>query len=242
MLFRTILNFRIKGSVLMKILIVEDEKDLAKIIKKRLERENFTAEIVHDGEAAVDKTIINEYDLIILDIMIPKKDGLEVLSELREWKDKTPVLILTARDSLEDKVQGLNMGADDYLTKPFAFEELIARIKTIFRRGVKEHSNTLKNGDLLINTVDYTVKRGEKIIELTSKEYALLEYLMRNRGNVLSRSQIEEHVWGYMSGNNTNIVDVYIRFLRKKIDEGHENKFLETVRGRGYKMKVFKDE
>ncbi|RCW62052.1 MULTISPECIES: response regulator transcription factor [Halanaerobium] len=226
----------------MKILIVEDEKDLAKIIKKRLERENYTADIVYDGEEAIDKTIVNEYDLIILDIMIPKKSGLEVLRELRDWEDKTPVLILTARDSLEDKVKGLNMGADDYLTKPFAFEELTARIKTIFRRGVKEHSNILKNGDLILNTIDYSVKRADKVIELTSKEYAVLEYLMRNRGHILSRSQIEEHVWGYMSGNNTNIVDVYIRFLRKKIDDQHEIKLLETVRGRGYRMKVIKDE
>ena len=226
----------------MNILIVEDEKDLAVIIKKRLKRENFTAEIAYDGEKAIDKTIVNQYDLIILDIMIPKKDGLEVLSELREWKDTTPVLILTARDNLEDKVKALNMGADDYLTKPFAFEELIARIKTIFRRGVREHSNILKNGDLVLNTVDYTAERSNEKIELTSKEYALLEYLMRNRGNILSRSQIEEHVWGYMSGNNTNIVDVYIRFLRKKIDEQHKIKLLKTVRGRGYRMKVIKDE
>lgn len=226
----------------MNILIVEDEKDLAAIIKKRLERENFTADTAFDGEKAIDKTIVNQYDLIILDIMIPKKSGLEVLSELREWKDNTPVLILTARDNLEDKVKGLNMGADDYLTKPFAFEELIARIKTIFRRGVKEHSNILKNGNLVLNTVDYTAERANKEVELTSKEYALLEYLMRNRGNILSRSQIEEHVWGYMSGNNTNIVDVYIRFLRKKIDDQHQVKLLETVRGRGYRMKVIKDD
>ena len=226
----------------MNILIVEDEKDLAAIIKKRLERENFTADTAYDGEKAIDKTIVNQYDLIILDIMIPKKSGLEVLSELREWKDTTPVLILTARDNLEDKVKGLNMGADDYLTKPFAFEELIARIKTIFRRGVKEHSNILENGDLVLNTVNYTAERANKEVELTSKEYALLEYLMRNRGNIFSRSQIEEHVWGYMSGNNTNIVDVYIRFLRKKIDDQHQVKLIETVRGRGYRMKVIKDD
>ncbi len=226
----------------MKILIVEDEKDLAKIIKKKLERENFTADVVFDGEAAIDKTIVNDYDLIILDIMLPKKSGLEVLEELREWKDKTPVLILTARDSIKDKVKALNMGADDYLTKPFAFEELIARMKTIFRRGVKEHSNILKNGDLVLNTINYTVNRGNEKIDLTSKEYSLLEYLMRNRGHILSRAQIEEHVWGYMSGNNTNIVDVYIRFLRKKVDENYQNKLFETVRGRGYRMRSFKDE
>jgi len=226
----------------MKILIVEDEMDLAKIIKKKLERENYTADIAYDGEEAIDKTIVNDYDLIILDIMIPKKSGIEVLKELREWKDRTPVLILTALDSVENKVRGLNLGADDYLTKPFAFEELFARIKTIFRRGVKEHSNILKNGKLVLNTIDYTVKRDNREIDLTSKEYSVLEYLMRNRGHILSRNQIQEHVWGYMSGNNSNIVDVYIRFLRKKIDEGFEKKLLETVRGRGYRMKEIKDE
>jgi DNA-binding response OmpR family regulator len=226
----------------MKILIVEDEMDLAKIIKKKLERENYTADIAYDGEEAIDKTIVNDYDLIILDIMIPKKSGIEVLKELREWKDRTPVLILTALDSVENKVRGLNLGADDYLTKPFAFEELFARIKTIFRRGVKEHSNILKNGKLVLNTIDYKVKRDNREIDLTSKEYSVLEYLMRNRGHILSRNQIQEHVWGYMSGNNSNIVDVYIRFLRKKIDEGFEKKLLETVRGRGYRMKEIKDE
>lgn len=226
----------------MKILVVEDEQDLAKIIKKRLERQNFAVDISFDGEDAIDKTIVNNYDLIILDIMLPKKSGIEVLKELREWEDKTPVLILTAKDSTEDKVKGLNMGADDYLTKPFAFEELIARMKTIFRRGVKEHSNILKNKDLVLNSTKYIVKRDGEKIDLTSKEYSVLEYLMRNRGNVLSRAQIEEHVWGYMSGNNTNIVDVYIRFLRKKIDDNNEIKLLETVRGRGYRMRVFKDE
>lgn len=226
----------------MKILVVEDEQDLTKIIKKRLERQNFAVDISFDGEDAIDKTIVNNYDLIILDIMLPKKSGIEVLKELREWEDKTPVLILTAKDSTEDKVKGLNMGADDYLTKPFAFEELIARMKTIFRRGVKEHSNILKNKDLVLNSTKYIVKRDGEKIDLTSKEYSVLEYLMRNRGNVLSRAQIEEHVWGYMSGNNTNIVDVYIRFLRKKIDDNNEIKLLETVRGRGYRMRVFKDE
>ncbi|SFL28755.1 response regulator transcription factor [Halanaerobium salsuginis] len=226
----------------MRILVVEDEKDLAKVIKKKLNRENFTVDLAYDGEKAIDLTIVNDYDLIILDIMIPKKSGLEVLTELRDWKDSTPVLILTARDSIEDKVKGLNLGADDYLTKPFAFAELLARIKTIFRRGIKEYSNILKNGDLTLNTINYTVQRKQEKIDLTSKEYSLLEYLMRNRGHVLSRGQIEEHVWGYMSGNSSNIVDVYIRFLRKKIDEGFSEKIIETVRGRGYRMKVINDE
>jgi len=227
---------------MMYILLVEDEKDLANIIKKKLEREHFTVDISNDGEDAVDKTIVNEYDLIILDIMLPKKSGIEVLEELREWEDQTPVLFLTARDSIEDKVKGLNLGADDYLTKPFAFEELLARIKTILRRGVKEHSNILKNGDLIINTINYHVERAGKEIELTKKEYKLLEYLMRNRGYILSRGQIEEHVWGQVNNSSTNIVDVYVRFLRKKVDEGFSEPLIETVRGRGYKMRVIKDE
>jgi len=227
---------------MMYILLVEDEKDLANIIKKKLEREHFTVDISNDGEDAVDKTIVNEYDLIILDIMLPKKSGIEVLEELREWEDQTPVLFLTARDSIEDKVKGLNLGADDYLTKPFAFEELLARIKTILRRGVKEHSNILKNGDLIINTINYHVERAGEEIELTKKEYKLLEYLMRNRGYILSRGQIEEHVWGQANNSSTNIVDVYVRFLRKKVDEGFSEALIETVRGRGYKMRVIKDE
>ena len=226
----------------MRILIVEDEEDLANAIKKRLEGEHFAVDMAFDGETAIDCTIANEYDLIILDIMLPEKSGLDVLGELREWKDNTPVLMLTARDTLEDKVKGLNMGADDYLTKPFAFEELLARIKTILRRGVREHSNILKNGNLQINTVKYQVNRGNINIDLTSKEYSLLEYLMRNRGYILTRGQIEEHVWGYMSGNNSNIVDVYIRFLRKKIDEGFPEKLIETVRSKGYRMKVMDNE
>ncbi len=226
----------------MRILLVEDEEDLVNVIKKRLEGEHFIVDMAYDGETAIDRTIANEYDLIILDIMLPEKSGLDVLRELREWKDKTPVLVLTARDSLEDKVSGLNMGADDYLTKPFAFEELLARIKTLLRREVREYSNILKNGELLINTVEYQVRRGNQKIDLTSKEYSLLEYLMRNRGYILTRGQIEEHVWGYMSGNNSNIVDVYIRFLRKKIDEGSLEKLIETVRGKGYRMRVIEDE
>lgn len=226
----------------MRILLVEDEEDLALVIKKKLEGENYVVDLAHDGEKAIDQTIANEYDLIILDIMIPSKSGLEVLQELREWKDNTPVLVLTARDSLEDKVKGLNMGADDYLTKPFAFAELLARIRTLLRREVREYSNILKNGSLTINTVENSVIRDNKVIDLTSKEYALLEYLMRNRGYILTRSQIEEHVWGYPGSDNSNIVDVYIRFLRKKIDEGFSQKIIETVRGKGYRMRVIDDE
>lgn len=226
----------------MRILLVEDEEDLAVTIQKRLVSEHFIVDITYNGEEAIDQTIANDYDLIILDIMLPEKSGLEVLKELREWEDNTPVLVLTARDSLEDKVTGLNMGADDYLTKPFAFEELLARIKTLLRREVRENSNVIKNGNLVVNTIEYQVYRGDKRIDLTSKEYSLLEYLLRNRGYLLTRGQIEEHVWGYMSGNNSNVVDVYIRFLRKKIDDGFSEKLIETIRGKGYRMRVIKDE
>lgn len=226
----------------MRILVVEDEKDLARIIKNKLEKEHYSVDTAYNGEKAIDLTIVNKYDLIILDLMLPGKNGLEVLQELRDWGDDTPVLVLTARDSLENKVKGLNMGADDYLTKPFAFEELIARIRTILRRGIVEESNIIENGELVIDTVDYKVTRAGEEIELSSKEYSLLEYLVRNRGHVLTRNQIEEHVWGHGEGNNSNIVDVYIRFLRRKIDEGYETKYIETVRGKGYKMKIIEGE
>lgn len=225
----------------MRVLLVEDEADLARIIKNKLSEEHFIVDLAVDGGEAIDLAFLNEYDIIILDLMLPEKSGLDVLTELREWGNKTPVLILTARDRLEDKVKGLNMGADDYLTKPFAFEELMARIRTILRRGVKEESNVLRNGNLLVDTIKQQVRRGGKDIELTSKEYSLLEYLIRNKGYILTRGQIEEHVWGYV-GNNSNIIDVYIRFLRRKIDEEYNNKIIETIRGRGYRMKVIEND
>ncbi len=222
----------------MRILIIEDEVTLAEIIQRKLTDEYYVVDIASDGDSGLELLFVNEYDVVILDLMLPKKIGLELLSELRQAGHKVPVLVLTAKDKVEDKVEGLNIGADDYLTKPFAFEELLARIKALLRRKIKEENNILKNGDLIVDTAKYQVTRAGRKIPLTSKEYILLEYLMRNRGYVLTRSQIEEHVWEYGEFNSSNIVDVYIRFLRKKIDDDFEVKLIETVRGKGYRLKV----
>ncbi len=222
----------------MRILIIEDEVTLAEIIQRKLTDEYYVVDIASDGDSGLELLFVNEYDVVILDLMLPKKSGLELLSELRQAGHKVPVLVLTAKDKVEDKVEGLNIGADDYLTKPFAFEELLARIKALLRRKIKEENNILKNGDLIVDTAKYQVTRAGRKIPLTSKEYILLEYLMRNRGYVLTRSQIEEHVWEYGEFNSSNIVDVYIRFLRKKIDDDFEVKLIETVRGKGYRLKV----
>ena len=217
----------------MRILVVEDEKDLSDVIKKGLEEEGFVVDTVSDGQQAVNFAWDNEYDIIILDLMLPVKNGMEALKEIREYGINTAILILTAKDMVEDKIKGLNSGADDYLTKPFAFGELVARVRALLRRGIEENNNQLMTGDLVIDTVNHKVLRGGIEIPLTVKEYAVLEYLTRNRGQVLSRTQIEEHVWDYRYGNTSNIVDVYIRYLRQKIDNDFEPKLIETVHGRG---------
>lgn len=227
----------------MRLLIVEDEKDLADVIKKGLEEEGFVADTAHDGSKAMELINSIKYDLIILDLMIPVKSGMEVLRELRQQGNETPILILTAKDSVEDKVEGLDSGANDYLTKPFAFEELKARIRVLLREkslnnDEQKDKKLIKVGDLVIDTISHEVTRQDQVISLTVKEYAVLEYLTRNRGQVLSRTQIEEHVWDYRFGSNSNIVDVYIRYLREKIDKNFDEKLIETVRGRGYKLRV----
>ncbi|PTW02238.1 winged helix family two component transcriptional regulator [Halanaerobium saccharolyticum] len=226
----------------MRILVVEDEKDLSDVIKKGLEEEGFVVDTVSDGQQAVNLAWDNEYDIIILDLMLPVKNGMEALKEIREYGINTAILILTAKDMVEDKIKGLNSGADDYLTKPFAFGELVARVRALLRRGIEENNNQLMTGDLVIDTVNHKVLRGGIEIPLTVKEYAVLEYLTRNRGQVLSRTQIEEHVWDYRYGNTSNIVDVYIRYLRQKIDNDFEPKLIETVHGRGYRIKVIENE
>jgi len=226
----------------MRILVVEDEKDLSDVIKKGLEEEGFVVNTVGDGQQAVDFAWDNEYDLIILDLMLPVKSGMQALKEIREYEINTAVIILTAKDGVEDKIKGLNRGADDYLTKPFAFGELVARVRALLRRGIEENNNQLKTGDLVIDTVNHNVSRSGSEIPLTVKEYAVLEYLTRNRGQVLSRTQIEEHVWDYRYGSTSNIVDVYIRYLRQKIDKDFEPKLIETVHGRGYRIKVIENE
>ena len=222
----------------MRILIVEDEKKVAAFIKKGLEEETYAVDIASDGEEGLHLGEQNPYDLIILDLMLPKINGLDILSHLRAKKIETPVLLLTAKDSVDDKVEGLNQGADDYLTKPFAFSELLARIRVLLRRGKNEPKTTLEIEDRTLDLVSHKVSRGNEEIELTGKEYSLLEYFMRNQEKVLTRTMIAEHVWDYNFDTFTNVIDVYVNHLRKKIDKNFPAKLLHTLRGVGYVMKV----
>jgi len=225
----------------MRVLYVEDEKKVADLVKDALERENYSVEIAFDGEQGETLALNRHFDLVILDILIPKKDGLEVLRNLRAKKPSTPVLLLTAKTSVQDKVKGLDEGADDYLTKPFAITELLARVRSLIRRGSSSQAATLRVGDVVLDPLTRKVRRGGKGIDLTTKEYTLLEYFMRNKGKVLSRSVISEHIWGYNFDTGTNIVDVYINHLRNKIDGESEKKLFHTVRGVGYVMKEVED-
>lgn len=218
----------------MRILLVEDENDLRQIIKKRLIKAKYTVDDCQDGLEAEDYIDMTEYDGIILDGMLPGKDGLNILKEMRRKGNHTPVLMLTARDSIEDRVRGLDYGADDYLVKPFSFEELLARIRAVMRRKPVFVSEVLIVDNLEMNLQTKNVTRNGERIELSSKEYMLLEYLMQNKNIVLSREQIQERVWGYDFEGGSNVVDVYIRYLRKKIDHENEKKLIQTVRGVGY--------
>ena len=221
----------------MRVLIVEDEKKVAAFIKKGLEEETYAVDVAYNGEDGLHMGMENQYDLIVLDLMLPIINGLEVLSRLRENKTDTPILLLTAKDSVEDKVTGLNTGADDYLTKPFAFSELLARIRVLLRRGKVETKTVLQIKGLSLDLVSHKVKRNDEEIELTGKEYSLLEYFMRNQGKVLTRTMIAEHVWDYNFDTFTNVIDVYVNHLRKKVDKGYPEKLLHTLRGVGYIMK-----
>ena len=221
----------------MRILIAEDQKDLNRIITKRLSAEGYYVDSCFDGEEALSYIEMAEYDGIILDIMMPKRDGLSVLHSLREKGVGTPVLFLTARDAVEDRVLGLDSGADDYLVKPFAFDELIARIRAMTRKSAGNSSNIFSVADLVMDTASHTVTRGGKEIALSAKEFSLLEYLLRNKGHVLSRTMIENNLWNFDYSGGTNAVDVYIRYLRKKVDDGFEPKLIHTVRGCGYVLK-----
>ncbi|HHY38343.1 MAG TPA: response regulator transcription factor [Clostridia bacterium] len=222
----------------MRILLIEDERGLADAIAKRLRQEGYAVDLAFDGEEAIGFADAVEYDVLILDLMLPVRDGMNVLRELRRRGNKTLVLILTARDGLKDKVAGLDAGADDYLTKPFSFEELLARIRALLRRKGLPQNTVLKVGDLEVNPATRSVTRAGRRIFLTAKEYAVLEYLMYNSGLVVSRTQIEEHVWDYDFSGASNIVDVYIRYLRRKIDQDFSPKLIETVRGQGYRLRV----
>lgn len=221
----------------MRILVVEDEKKVAKFLQQGLEEEHYIVEVVSDGETAIKRVSADSYDLILLDILLPKKDGITVLKEIRSAGISTPVLMLTAKSAIEDKVQGLDSGADDYLTKPFSFAELLARIRSIFRRGGPDKSATLAVADLTLDLVSHRATRAGKVIELTRREYALLEYFMKNADRVLTRTLISEHIWNYNFDTGTNVIDVYINHLRSKIDDGFEKKLLHTVRGVGYILK-----
>jgi heavy metal response regulator len=221
----------------MRILVVEDEKKVASFIKKGLEEENYAVDIAYDGEEGLVLAKINEYDLVLLDIMLPKLDGMEVLRQIRGNGSGVPILMLTAKDAVEDIVSGLDSGSDDYLTKPFSFAELLARVRALLRRKTKEKTDLLTIGDLILSTSTHRVKRGGKEIELTAKEYALLEYLMRNPNRILTRTLITEHVWDYHFDPSTNVIDVYVNYLRKKIDQGFEKKLIHTIRGSGYMIK-----
>ena len=218
----------------MRLLYAEDEEDLNKVVTKKLTEEGFSVDSCFDGKEAIDNVQFTEYDAAILDIMMPHADGFAVLKELRKLKKNTPVLFLTARDSIEDRVTGLDSGANDYLVKPFSFEELLARIRVLTREKHNLTENILSVADLSLNLSSHTVTRGGAEINLTSKEYQLLEYLLYNKEKVLSREKIENHIWNYDYEGGTNVIDVYIRYLRKKIDDGFPTKLIHTVRGTGY--------
>lgn len=221
----------------MRILFAEDEPDLNDIVTKKLKDEGFSVDNCFNGEDALFHLEMAEYDAVILDIMMPKMDGLTVLKKARAKGMKTPVLFLTARDSIEDRVMGLDSGANDYLVKPFSLEELMARIRVMTRLSHGVSENILSIADLKLNITTHTVTRGEVEINLTAKEYQLLEYLLYNKETVLSREKIENHIWNFDYEGSTNVIDVYIRYLRKKIDDGFTPKLIHTVRGAGYVLK-----
>ncbi len=222
----------------MRILLAEDERDLNRIIVKKLIAEGYGVDSCFDGIDALNYIELTEYDAVILDIMMPKVDGLEVLRRMREQGDITPVILLTARDAISDRVKGLDTGANDYLVKPFSFDELMARIRVMTREKTGNATNIYTIKDLTVDINSHTVKRGTQSITLSAKEFAVLEYLIRNKGIVLSREKIESHIWNFDYDGGSNVVDVYIRYLRKKIDDGFETKLIHTIRGSGYVLRV----
>jgi heavy metal response regulator len=222
-----------------KILIIEDEKKISALIRKGLEEEKYSVDDAFDGEKGEQLALKQHFDLVILDIMLPKKDGIQVLTALRASHNDTPVLMLTAKGSVEDRVKGLDTGADDYLVKPFAITELLARVRSLLRRkkGTEKSATTLTIADLTVDLVSRKVIRDGKLIDLTTKEFSLLEFFIRNKNKTLNRSTITEHIWNYNFDTGTNIIDVYINHLRAKIDGDFDKKLLHTIRGVGYVMK-----
>ena len=221
----------------MRILIAEDEKSLNRIIAKQLKASGYSVDCAFNGEEAYDMISMTDYDAAVFDVMMPKIDGFSLLRKIRNEGNGLPVLFLTARDSIEDRVEGLDIGADDYLVKPFAFEELLARIRVLIRKNSVSKSNVITVADLTVDISSRTVTRSGNNISLSAKEYELLQYLAVNNGIVLSREKIEDHIWNYDYEGGTNVIDVYIRYLRKKIDEGYDKKLIHTVRGMGYVLR-----
>lgn len=220
----------------MRILVVEDEPGIANFVRQGLMEAGYAVDLAWDGREGLDYALAADYDVLVLDIMLPKMDGLELLRELRRLGDKTPVLMLTARDTVDNRVEGLDAGADDYLVKPFAFPELLARVRALLRRPPLQVGTILQVGDLEMDTAKREVRRNDRPIELSPREYAVLEYLMRHPNQVLTRTQISEHVWNFEFFNESNVVDVYVGYLRRKIDQGENLPLIHTVRGVGYRM------
>ncbi len=220
----------------MRVLIAEDEKKVCHFIRKALRESGYAVDTAHDGRVALERALTVAYDVIVLDIMMPGRDGLSVLKLLRAERSSTPVLILTARGEISERVEGLELGADDYLAKPFAMRELLARVNALTRRAGGERATLLQVADLTMNLLSRAVRRGSQAIALSTREFALLEYLMRYPGRVVSRTSICEHVWDHHFDSGTNVVDVYVNRLRRKVDDGFEPKLLHTVRGVGYKL------
>lgn len=222
----------------MRILVVEDEQSLNRIITKRLEKEGYSVDSCYDGEEALHYLDMGEFDAVILDIMIPKIDGLSVLKSIREKQLEIPVLFLTARDSIDDRVKGLDAGADDYLIKPFAFDELLARLRVMIRKKAGNVTNIFEIADLTVDINSRRVWRNGDEIMLSAKEFDVLEYLIRNKDIVLSREKIESHIWNFDYSGGSNVIDVYIRYLRKKVDDPYDKKLIHTIRGAGYVLRI----
>lgn len=220
----------------MRVLLIEDEPKMIAFLKQGLEEHRYTVDTADNGEDGLHWALNFLYDVMILDVMLPGMDGITLCRQLRDHRIDTPVLMLTARDTIDDRVTGLDSGADDYLVKPFAFRELLARLRALTRRDSPHTHSTLVVGELYLDTVTHTARRGDQPIELTAKEYELLEFMMLHPNQVLSRTVIAEHLWNYDYMPESNVVDVYIRFLRRKIDEGHEEKYIRTLRGTGYQL------
>lgn len=220
----------------MRVLIVEDEIKMAAFLKQGLEEQRYAVDVAHNGEDGLHWALNFPFDLLILDIMLPGLDGMELCRILRNRRIATPILMLTARDAVDDRVTGLDCGADDYLVKPFAFRELLARLRALGRRDSVHITSVLRVGELTLDTVTHVVRRGDRVIDVTAKEYELLEFLMLHPNQVLSRTVIAEHIWNYDFSPESNVVDVYIRYLRRKIDDDYEDKYLRTLRGSGYQL------